>query len=209
MGRTGGEKTKKKILATAEQLFAEKGYDGTGIQDIATAAGINKALIYYHFKNKRDIVDSLFQQTLDEMFAMQGRVDEKIREVDGTGEVEKQLTGIISFLEKKRKILSVMLMESLKQDSEGYLSLFQCAKVIIEKNIDEIMHNVPQDDKQKIDRDELLMHEFYTGFLPIVFFALFKDRWADFFECNREEAVRLFMKVFIRSHIQHIQDMKQ
>lgn len=204
MGRTGGEKTKKKILATAEKLFAEKGYDGTGIQDIATAAGINKALIYYHFKNKQDIVDSLFQKTLDEMFAMQGSVDEKISDVNGTGEVEKRVAGIISFLEKKRKILSVMLMESLKQDSEGYHSLFQCAKVIIEENINEMMHNVSDGDKQETDRDELLMHEFYTGFLPIVFFALFKDRWADFFECDRKETLRLFLKVFSRSHIRHL-----
>jgi hypothetical protein len=47
------------------------------------------------------------------------------------------------------------------------------------------------------------MHEFFTGFLPIVFFALFKDKWADFFKRNRKEMMSLFTKIFIRSHIQH------
>lgn len=204
MGRTGGEKTKKKILATAEKLFAEKGYDGTGIQDIATAAGINKALIYYHFKNKQDIVDSLFQQTLDEMFALQGSIEEKISDVNGNSDAGKRVTGIISFLEKKKKILSVMLMESLKLESDGYRSLFQCAKVIIEKNISEMIHKVSRGNTKKVKHNELLMHEFYTGFLPIVFFALFKDRWADFFGCDKKETVQLFMKIFSRSHMQQL-----
>ena len=204
MGRTGGEITRKKILATAEALFADKGYDGTGIQDIATAAGVNKALIYYHFKNKKDIVDSLFQQTLDEMFAMQGNAGTKIRDAQGKDGVEEKIAGIITFLEKKKKIVSVMLMESLKLDTDGYRSLFECAKMIIEKNVSEMMHQAEAAGMKKMERDELLMHEFFTGFLPIVFFALFKDRWAEFFGCDRGEAVHLFQKVFGRSHIQHL-----
>lgn len=204
MGRTGGEITKRNILATAEKLFAEKGYDGTGIQDIATAAGINKALIYYHFKNKQDIIDSLFQQTLDEMFALQGSVEEKAGDINGDSEIGKRVTGIISFLEKKKQILSVMLMESLKLESDGYHSLFQCAKVIIEKNISEMIHKVSGENVKNVNYNELLMHEFYTGFLPIVFFALFKDRWADFFDCDKKETVQLFMKIFSRSHMQQL-----
>ena len=204
MGRTGGEKTRKKILKTAEKLFAEKGYDGTGIQDIATEAGINKALIYYHFKNKKDIIDSLFSATLDAMFTLQGTADEKLRDAQGTGEVTAKIAGIITLLEKKRKILSVMLMEGLKLDTDGYRSLFDCAKMIIEKNISEMMHAASEEEKKRMNRDELLMHEFFTGFLPIVFFALFKDRWADYFGCDRNEAVDLFLNVFSRSHIRHL-----
>jgi AcrR family transcriptional regulator len=204
MGRTGGEQTRKKILATAEVLFADKGYDGTGIQDIATAAGINKALIYYHFKNKKDIVDSLFRQTLEAMFALQGSVDEKIRHAQGEQGMALKIAGIIAFLETKKKIITVMFMESLKLDTDGYRSLFECAKMIIEKNIREMMHEGAAGFKQ-MQHDELMMHEFFTGFLPIVFFALFKDRWAEFFGCDREAANRLFLDVFSRSHIQHLE----
>jgi AcrR family transcriptional regulator len=203
MGRTGGEKTRKKILATAEKLFAEKGFDGTGIQDIAKSAGVNKALIYYHFKNKQDIVDSLFQETLDEMFEMQGDANTKIRDAEGGDTVEAKVAEIISFLEKKRKILSVMVMESLKIDPKGHLSLFQCANMIIEKNVSEIMHKVKKSGAASLDRNELLMHEFFTGFIPVVFFAIFKDRWADFFKCDKKETLRLFTKVFRESHIRH------
>ena len=47
-----GEQTKQKILNVAGELFAENGFDGTSVDSIANAAGVNKALIYYHFKDK-------------------------------------------------------------------------------------------------------------------------------------------------------------
>ena len=200
MSRTGGEKTRKKIFTAAERLFAEKGYDGTGIQDIALNAGINKALIYYHFKNKQDIIDSLFRATLDEMFSMQGDAESKIRAATGDAYIQERLSSIINYLDKKRKILKVMLMESLKETAKGHLSLFQCANMVIEKNINEVMTALKSTNK-RINRNELLIHEFFTGFLPIVFFAIFKDKWAEFFKCGKEETLKLFLKVFKESHI--------
>ena len=47
-----GEKTRQKILDAAERLFADQGFDATSVESIAAAAGVNKALIYYYFKDK-------------------------------------------------------------------------------------------------------------------------------------------------------------
>ena len=199
MARTGGDLTRKKILTTAEKLFSEKGYDGTSIQSIANAAQVNKALIYYHFKNKQDVIDSLFAQTLDEMINMQQHGNH----VPSDSDVEGMVEGIIGYLQKKRKILTVMLMEALKNDKSGYISLFQCADMFISRNINQLMHKKSGKQETEISRNELLLHEFFTGFVPIVFFALFKDKWADFFKCDRKEMTSLFSKVFKKSHIQH------
>jgi len=49
-------KTKDRILDAAEQLFAGKGFDGTKVQEIATCAGVNKAMLYYYFKDKDDLL---------------------------------------------------------------------------------------------------------------------------------------------------------
>ena len=68
MTRTGGKETKEKILTIAEELFSEKGFDATSVDLIAQKAGVNKALIYYHYKSKQDLLNSLFKRTLDEMF---------------------------------------------------------------------------------------------------------------------------------------------
>ena len=57
-------RTKLKILKAAEKLFAEKGFDGARVDDIAGNAGVNKALIYYYFKSKRDILEELFSDLI-------------------------------------------------------------------------------------------------------------------------------------------------
>lgn len=203
MSRTGGEKTRNKILSTAEKLFAQKGYDGTSVQDIAKAAAVNKALIYYHFKNKQDIIDSLFRRTLDEMFTMAGSPVNRESDEPSDETVEERVTHIIEFLSSKKKILTVMLMESLKNDKDGHFSLFRCADLIIKENVSEMIHKLEKHHGKKADRDELLIHEFFTGFVPIVFFAIFKDKWAEFFECDKQRMTGLFSKVFRESHIRH------
>lgn len=53
-------KTKHKILESALVLFAEKGFKGTSINDIAKSAGISKGLAYNYFKDKKEIMLSVF-----------------------------------------------------------------------------------------------------------------------------------------------------
>lgn len=47
--------TRAGILRAAEDLFARAGLDGARTEAIASAAGVNKALLYYYFKSKEDI----------------------------------------------------------------------------------------------------------------------------------------------------------
>jgi len=55
------EKSREKILKAALELFSEKGYKGTSINDIAKEAGISKGLAYNYFKNKQQILEAVFQ----------------------------------------------------------------------------------------------------------------------------------------------------
>lgn len=49
------------ILDVAATVFAEKGYDGTSLQEIATRTGILKGSIYYYIKTKADMLGHLIQ----------------------------------------------------------------------------------------------------------------------------------------------------
>jgi TetR/AcrR family transcriptional regulator len=55
---------KEKILETALVEFADKGYEGARVDRIAIEAGVNKALIYYHFKSKEE----LYVSTINYLF---------------------------------------------------------------------------------------------------------------------------------------------
>ncbi len=58
--------TKQEILGRALELFTEKGYEGTGMDDIAKAVGIRKASLYYHFDGKESIFSAVFNGILAE-----------------------------------------------------------------------------------------------------------------------------------------------
>ncbi|MBO9603744.1 MAG: TetR family transcriptional regulator [Novosphingobium sp.] len=47
------------ILKEAARQFYVKGYDGTRIDEIAASLGVTKPFIYYHFKNKTEILDEI------------------------------------------------------------------------------------------------------------------------------------------------------
>ena len=55
-------KTKNRIFKTAIKLFAEKGFDNTGIEEITAVAGYAKGALYYHFETKEELFDLLLQE---------------------------------------------------------------------------------------------------------------------------------------------------
>ena len=51
-----------RLLDVAEVLFAEHGYNATSVRDIAQLAGVNQALINYHFKTKSGLFVAIFER---------------------------------------------------------------------------------------------------------------------------------------------------
>lgn len=58
MKRKGSE-TKAEAQRVALELFTTKGFEATSLREIAEQLGISKAALYYHFKSKNDIVNSM------------------------------------------------------------------------------------------------------------------------------------------------------
>ncbi|MCP2168763.1 TetR/AcrR family transcriptional regulator [Goodfellowiella coeruleoviolacea] len=64
-----GKERRQQLLDVARALFAEKGFDGTSIEEIAHRAGVSKPIVYEHFGGKEGIyavvVDREMQRLLD------------------------------------------------------------------------------------------------------------------------------------------------
>jgi len=77
------------ILQVAVQLFYERGYHGTGIDDIGRAAGISGPGVYRHFKNKEDVLRAVMEEAA-------GHVLWKVHEiVEESTTPEETLHGLI------------------------------------------------------------------------------------------------------------------
>ncbi len=56
------QQTKEALLAAALEVFYQRGVSRASLHEIATAAGVTRGALYWHFKNKEDLFDALFQQ---------------------------------------------------------------------------------------------------------------------------------------------------
>lgn len=59
------QNTKERILMTALACFARDGYEAVSISDIAGALGMSKGALYRHYRNKRDLFDSMIRRMLE------------------------------------------------------------------------------------------------------------------------------------------------
>lgn len=68
-----GSSTADTILDAAAEVFAEKGYDGARVEQLARAAGVNKATLYYQIGDKEAlyhaVLERVFRRTADEVEA--------------------------------------------------------------------------------------------------------------------------------------------
>jgi AcrR family transcriptional regulator len=59
--------SRQAIFTAAATAFARRGYDGIGVDDIARDAGVNKAMIYYHFADKQALYLEIVCAMLDDV----------------------------------------------------------------------------------------------------------------------------------------------
>ena len=76
---------RQRLLETATELFADKGYAGTSVREIVDRAGVSKPVLYYYFKSKEGLFYAILewaadvQQTiLNEIFAASGTVLDRL-----------------------------------------------------------------------------------------------------------------------------------
>jgi AcrR family transcriptional regulator len=192
MPRTGGEITKAKILETAERLFSEKGFDATSIDSISKSVGINKATIYYHFKDKNDILISLYEGIMADLNHHLNK------EQVARKSLQEKIKEEIKYLQSKRKLLSILMMEALKDKNTNH-ALFLCAKSVIQSEMEERLSEKGFDNPH---HEQLYnLHEFFTGFIPLIAFIIFQDKWIKLFNGSKKNSVDDFIEIFTKTHL--------
>jgi AcrR family transcriptional regulator len=72
------ENPKTKIIQTALKLFAENGFDGTGIRKIAEEAEVNSAMISYYFGSKKGLLVAVITHYLDALLSFEKHIDSSL-----------------------------------------------------------------------------------------------------------------------------------
>ena len=69
-GRRRTAYTSESLLAVAVQVFLDRGYDGSSMEDLSKAAGITKSSIYHHVRSKEELLRLATGRALDALFAV-------------------------------------------------------------------------------------------------------------------------------------------
>jgi TetR/AcrR family transcriptional regulator, fatty acid metabolism regulator protein len=137
------------ILDAAQKVMAENGFHGSQVSKIAKEAGVADGTIYLYFKNKEDILISLFRDRLGDLVEM---FNQSIRETNSADEALRQICEIhFTQLEQNVDLAYVTQIE-LRQSS---LELRKAIGLAVKPYIELIEHILEQGMKEKTFRADL------------------------------------------------------
>ncbi len=112
--------TEEKIIEAAEAIFIRDGYDGARMQDIATSAGINKALLHYYFRSKENLFQKIFRAKLGTFLPKVGAI--LFTEISLIEKIEHLIEKYLDFL-SKNPFLPIFIFQTVHRNPEFVVDL--------------------------------------------------------------------------------------
>lgn len=141
-----GNDTKKKLLASARECFAKKGFGATTVEDIVEGAGVARGTFYIYFSNKDDIFKHIYQLMQEELFEQasaphEGHIYQKIASANR------------GYLEKYRQFKDVykILIEVSNQNPHFFKEVKRLRTKFIQRITNNILKGVEKGIYRKID----------------------------------------------------------
>jgi len=110
------------ILQTAEKLFAENGFDGTSVRDIAREAKVNIAMISYYFGSKEKMLEALMLSRMADLkLQLTNLANETVSPLE---KIEKLIELYIGRICKNRGIYKILYFELSNQQRSASVGVF-------------------------------------------------------------------------------------
>ncbi len=195
--------TKDIILKTSELLFSKYGYDSTSVDEIAKKAKIPKSLIYYYFKSKKQILETLFNDFEKELVELKEKIFDEVFP-DESGKInpafkESLIKYTFPFLEKWKNIIKIAFVEEIKSFSKGPLFKYFDLNLSIARELYH-KHNLNPDFSE--DR---ITSIFFNSFLPLIGYTIFIDEWCLHYKVEKDKVKKIITDELFE-HFEHFID---
>ena len=101
--------SKKLILNCATKLFSQKGYNSSSMEELATLCDLNKAMIFYYYKNKQGLYEAVIVDVLDEIYTAVTQANKNHK--NPIKELESFIKTFASFAHSHSYLPSLLLKE--------------------------------------------------------------------------------------------------
>ena len=110
--------TEERILRAAKDVFMRKGYAGTRMQEVADAAGINKAMLHYYFRSKEKLFRVILTEATSIIAPMLARAVSSDKNV--LDKIEDLVRGYVAIL-RERPYLPLFVVHELSQNQGAFM----------------------------------------------------------------------------------------
>lgn len=190
-----GHNTSDRIRSAARQLFIERGYDKTRMEDIASLAGVTRMMLNYHYQNKETIFRALLDQLLLDLESL----------LDSSSLPDGNLIETLSILlqEKMRTLIRpnaglirLIAIETLKGniDQHKLLSMFIRINQSVIRYLEKVGITVN-------NPNNYILKSIMFQNIPLLIYSLAGDDLSQAAEIPKTDADRVFIQNFFQNLI--------
>lgn len=186
------------ILEVAELLFAEKGFDGTSIRNIAKEAKINIAMVSYYFGSKERLLESLiFYRTSDLKNQLENLLHEDLEPIE---KINKLIELYINRINSNRGIYRILHFEFTAKKRDQNLLAFSELKKGNLKSLEAI---IQEGQNKGVFRKDVIIPLITPTILGTFFhFHMNKPFFENLLNLKTEDLYNNYVKTNLTKHIQ-------
>lgn len=160
------EETKKRILDAAECEFAEKGFHGARVDEIAQRADVNKRMLYAYFGNKEELYEIILLNVYGSLEKSEAELIAKDKNTDCVEAVKNVIKLYFEFLRNNENFVRMLMWENLNNA--------QCLKNAKTENIKKTMldyvdKKITEGKEKGVFKSDVSSQRIVTALLTFVF----------------------------------------
>jgi len=136
------------ILIVAEELFGQKGFDGTSVRDIAQSAGVNLAMISYYFGSKEKLLESLVEFRTNYAYGILEELN-KDQSLSPWDKIDRLVEFYVDRILNNLRFHNIMYQESTSVRSEEFVNKIMGIKM---RNLEQITKIITDGQQKRLFR---------------------------------------------------------